>query len=303
MRRTVGLLMLSLCLLLLASCKPGTPKGILSSGKMEDVLFDYHIAQAMAQQSNRPEDFISYRAAVLKKHDVTEAEFDSSMVYYERHTELLQKIYGNLADRMQKEAAAQGASAADMSSYGMTANGDTASIWTGLRAMVFSPDKPFNYAAYSLKADTAYHPGDRLILDFDAQFIYQDGVRNGIAVLAVQFANDSVATQVVQVQSDSHYSLQVEDTKRLGIKSVRGFFLLSKGNEQTEGGLTTLKLMFIENIRLVRMHIKNEPTNGINGNGITNGPSAGPGMPSDSGGGPRPVPIQGAPVPAGVVRQ
>lgn len=301
MRKTAGLFLLVLSLLLLASCNPGTPKGILSSGEMEDILFDYHIAQAMAQQGNRPEDFISYRAAVLKKHEVTEAEFDSSLVYYERHTEKLQEIYGNLADRMQKEAAAQGASAADLSSYGTTANGDTASIWTGPHAMVFTPDKPFNYAAYSLKADTAYHPGDRLILDFDAQFIYQDGVRNGVAVLAVQFGNDSVATQVVQVQSDSHYSLQVEDTKRLGIKSVRGFFLLSKGNEQTEGGLTTLKLMFIENIRLVRMHIKNEPTNGTN-NGITGGPS-GPGMPPDSGARPRPLPIQGAPVPAGVVRQ
>ncbi len=32
------------------------------------------------------------------------------------------------------------------------------------------------------------------MLDFDSQFIYQDGIRDGLALLAVQFGNDSIAS-------------------------------------------------------------------------------------------------------------
>lgn len=40
------------------SCKPAPPDGVLGAGKMEDVLYDYHMAQAMAQQM--PGDSIAY---------------------------------------------------------------------------------------------------------------------------------------------------------------------------------------------------------------------------------------------------
>ena len=56
------------------------------------------------------------------------------------------------------------------------------------------------------------------MLDFESHFIYQDGIRDGLAVLAVQFSNDSIASQVVHVQSSQHYSMQVEDRDTLGIK-------------------------------------------------------------------------------------
>ena len=73
-----------------ASCKPSLPRDVLSKGKMTDILFDYHIALAMAQNEDggSEKNSLAYREAVLKKHDVTSADFDSSMVYYMRHTEL-----------------------------------------------------------------------------------------------------------------------------------------------------------------------------------------------------------------------
>lgn len=251
-------LLLVAFLVALASCKPTVPSDILSEGKMEDILYDYHVALAMAQNDpgEKNANAISYREAVLKKYDVTPAEFDTAMVYYMRHTALLHSIYEKLADRLNKEAMSMGASSSDMSKFAnLSSTGDTANVWNAAKSMVFSADKPFNYESYSLVADTAFHKGDRMMLDFDAQFIYQDGMRDGIAVLAIQFKNDSVASQVIHVQNSQHYSITVSDNDSLGIKSVKGYFMLNKGDFSNDmSSATTLKLMFVQNIKLIRMH-------------------------------------------------
>ena len=55
---------------------------VISSGDMEKILYDYHLADAMAQQAEGgyEKNAFEYRAAVLKKYDVSQGEFDSSMV-------------------------------------------------------------------------------------------------------------------------------------------------------------------------------------------------------------------------------
>lgn len=79
---------------------------IISSGEMEKILYDYHLADAMAQQAEGgyEKNAFEYRAAVLKKYNVSLGEFDSSMVYYMRHTDELHTMYQHISDRMQEEA-------------------------------------------------------------------------------------------------------------------------------------------------------------------------------------------------------
>ena len=244
-------------LLFLQSCKPGIPSEYLSSDEMEDILYDYHIAQAMAdnQRGGSGADMITYRVAILKKYNVTEAEFDSSMVYYSRHTELLHDVYKNLVDRLKNESVALGADANDLQRYGDVASGDTTNIWNGNNALILSPNKPFNLETFSLPVDSAYHKGDRILFDFDAQFLYQDGMRDGIVVLAVTFANDSVASQLLHIQNSQHFNIQLEDRDRVGIKAIKGYFLLGQGND-VGSSETTLRLLIIDNIKMVRMHIR-----------------------------------------------
>ena len=202
-----------------ASCKPSLPRDVLSKGKMTDILFDYHIALAMAQSEDggSEKNSLAYREAVLKKHDVTSADFDSSMVYYMRHTELLHDVYKDLAERLDKEAVALGGNSAGNSDFdNLTSVGDTANIWKEATSMVFSTDAGFNSRSFKIEADTAFHKGDRFRLDFESQFIFQDGMRDGVALLAVQFKNDSVAQTVVHIQSAQHYSVELADNDSLG---------------------------------------------------------------------------------------
>lgn len=241
-----------------SSCKPSLPSGVLSKGKMTDILYDYHLALAMAHMDDNGDkgQSLAYREAVLRKHDVTSAEFDSSMVYYMRHTELLEDVYKDLTDRYNNEITAMGGSAKEGGEFAnLSATGDTANVWTLAASMVFMPVKPFNSTSFDIKVDSTFHKGDRLMLDFDAQFIYQDGMRNGVAMLAVQFGNDSIAQRTIMIQSTQHYSVELSDDDSLGIKSVKGYFMLMNGDNGTGvSSQTTLKLMFLEHIKLIRMH-------------------------------------------------
>lgn len=241
-----------------SSCKPSLPSGVLSKGKMTDILYDYHLALAMAHMDDNGDkgQSLAYREAVLRKHDVTSAEFDSSMVYYMRHTELLEDVYKDLTDRYNNEITAMGGSASAGGEFAnLSATGDTANVWNLATSMVFMPVKPFNSTSFDIKVDSTFHKGDRLMLDFDAQFIYQDGMRNGVAMLAVQFGNDSIAQRTIMIQSTQHYSVELSDVDSLGIKSVKGYFMLMNDDNGTGvSSQTTLKLMFLEHIKLIRMH-------------------------------------------------
>lgn len=241
-----------------SSCKPSLPSGVLSKGKMTDILYDYHLALAMAHMDDNGDkgQSLAYREAVLRKHDVTSAEFDSSMVYYMRHTELLEDVYKDLTDRYNNEITAMGGSAKEGGEFAnLSATGDTANVWNLAASMVFMPVKPFNSTSFDIKVDSTFHKGDRLMLDFDAQFIYQDGMRNGVAMLAVQFGNDSIAQRTIMIQNTQHYSVELSDDDSLGIKSMKGYFMLMNDDNGTGvSSQTTLKLMFLEHIKLIRMH-------------------------------------------------
>ena len=241
---------------IISSCDDGS--SVISSSEMEKILYDYHLADAMAQQAQGgyEKNAIEYRAAVLRKYDVSQSEFDSSMVYYMRHTDELHTIYQHISDRMQDEANRIGASAAN----GITAAGDSADVWNGERSLALFPNEPYNLYSFSLNTDTTFHKGDRLILSFKSDFIFQDGIRDGVVILSVVLGNDSVASNVSHITSSMPMSIMISDNDSLGIKKIKGLFLLSK-NTEANSSSTTLQLMSIHDIQLIRVH-QPKPQNG-----------------------------------------
>lgn len=244
------------CLLLLQSCKPSIPSKYIQPDEMEDILFDYHIADAMARDygNEDAQKVVAYRAAVLKKYGVTQAEFDSSMVYYTRYTHQLQKIYESLSERIGNESQAADSSTGRIM-LGNSASSDTTNIWHGSDTFVLSPYNALSVATFKFSSDTTYHKGDTYLLDFDAQFIYQDGTRDAVVMLAMKLKNDSTVSQVLHLSSTNHYSVQIEDKTMEGVKEVKGFFTLNKGDSKFESE-TTFKLAIFHNIALVKMHKK-----------------------------------------------
>lgn len=252
--------LLAACLVLfmtvvLTGCKPGIPGRYLQMDEMVDILYDYHVADGMVQTNFDSPDSVAMRAysiSILKNHGVSQADFDSSMVYYTRHTRLLQKVYDKIADRLDREAVERGGQAGFTD---LTENADTTNVWKLSTAFVLSPYLATNRISFEIKADSSYHEGDRMVLDFDAQFLYQDGMRDALVVLAVTYANDSVEYVNNSISTSSHYHMQIMNEGRLTIKAVRGFWMLSSDRAMPTSSATTFKLFVVSNVRLVKMHV------------------------------------------------
>ena len=93
------------CILGLVACRVERPKDILTDRQMEGVLYDYHLAKAMAEEVPRGESYkrALYVQAVFQKHGITEAQFDSSLAWYSRNPEALVEVYGNVTKRLDVE--------------------------------------------------------------------------------------------------------------------------------------------------------------------------------------------------------
>lgn len=259
----IGMIMMSV-----SSCKPGIPSEYIQPDEMEDILYDYYVSQSSVYQnsdSNTPVyNKNVYYHTVLKKHGVTEAEFDSSLVYYYTYAEKLSTIYKNVSARLEKEAVALGASAGEIGKYSaLKADGDTANIWRGGTATVLMPVPPYNRMDFVIKSDTTFMRGDSFMMNFMTTFVYQSGTKDAVIYIAVRYDNDSISTHTNRVSSSGLTQLRVPANKDNDIKEIKGFVYLSRGNDESN----TLKLMFIDNIQMVRFHPV-KPTGTTEGNAM-----------------------------------
>lgn len=247
---------LVLCALVL-SCKPKVPDKYLQPGEFEDILYDYHLADAMADNdgssSESSYNIMLYRQAVLKKYGITQADFDSSLVYYTRHSDRLHQVYENLVKRFEDDAMSLGASANDIRRFGdMRSERDTSNLWVGEKAAMLTTFLPYNVMSFEIIADSTYQKGDKIIFSFNCDFVYDEGGKDARALLAVEFKNDSVASSIVRMSSNMNYTVTVTDYNQKGIKAIRGYIYIEKSSDSYTGG-NDFCLMFVDNIRMVRM--------------------------------------------------
>lgn len=251
----IFLIFIGIIMLTVVSCKPTVPDEYIQPDEMEDILYDYYVSQALAYQyvdtNTPPFNKSLYYQAVLKKHGVTEAEFDSSLVYYYTYAERLNKIYKNVSERIEKEAVGLGASAGEIGKYsGLKADGDTANIWRSAVATVLLPVPPYNRMDFTIEGDSTFMRGDSFIMNFMTSYVYQSGTKDAVIHIAVRYDNDSISTHTNHVSSSGLTQLRIPANKNDNIKEIKGFIYLNRGNDESG----TLKLMFIDNIQMVRFH-------------------------------------------------
>jgi hypothetical protein len=221
---------------------------------MEDILYDYHVARAMASQhrnSDSPEfNETMYMQAVLKKHGTTQAVLDSSLIYYYGHVDKFAEIYQEVTERLNEEAMSLGASVGalgDLTTMSLT--GDTANIWNGTISQVLVPYAPYNRLQYSLQADTAFRKGDSFMLTWYSNFLYQSGSKDAAAYMAIRYKNDSIASQTFHFSSDGISQLRMAGCDE-PIKEIKGFIYLGQGYENT----SAMRMLILNNIQLIRFH-------------------------------------------------
>ena len=254
MKLSISLFILSI--VMVVGCKPSVPSEYIQPDELEDILYDYHVAEAMARNgSSMDADYnqTKYFLAVLEKHQVTEAVFDSSLVYYYTHAERLKVIYSRVQERLVNDAKKLGASVGDINRYSQySESGDTANIWRNETALLLIPRPTRNRFDFVVKADSTFKLGDSFMFQFVTEHIWQNGSKDAVVCIKTMYEKDSVLQSVNHVSISGITQLRVPYNKTLKIKELRGFIYLPQGEEDVE----TRRLMFVSQIQLIRFHNK-----------------------------------------------
>lgn len=243
-------------LLMVLSCSPTVPDEYIQPGDMEDILYDYHVAQAMARTKGGSDAELTrkiYIDAVLQKYGVSEADFDSSLVYYYSRADKLKDIYANVTERLSDDAKQLGAAISDINMYSQySSTGDTANIWNQASSLLLIPRPTQNRFEFTVEVDTAFHLGDSFMFQFVAEHLYQTGSKDAVVCIVSKYEGDSI------IQSSSHVTvsglaqIRVPANKENRLKEMKGFIYLNDGGDQSE----TRKIMYVSQIQLIRFHDK-----------------------------------------------
>lgn len=264
MRRLLALMAIVLAVTagsgVMTACAPSVPSEYIQPGELEDILYDYHMGKALADYTTHGTDLEYQRRlyfyAVLEKYGRTEAEFDSSMIYYYSHADRLAKIYDKVADRMAKTANEIGAASdATKGERLYAASGDTADIWHNSTMVVLMPTPPYNRMDFEVEVDTTFRTGDSFRMEFTAEFMYEGGGKEGVVYVAVTLSNDSIVGYSRNFTSGLRGQVKIPANKKYDVKAISGFIYLGGGARGRDG----LRIMTVGDIHFLRFHKVEKP--------------------------------------------
>ena len=240
----------------LSSCKKKMPSSVLRPKAMEDVLYDYHLAQAIANDFNgadryKKELLLQY---VFEKHNTTQAQFDSSLVWYTRNTLEMGKIYENLSKRFQQADSAVVLRAEGQTQVAVPLVGDTVDIWLKDRLCCLATVSMANKLTFAIEAtDTNFKARDSYRWMLDAHFLQTDTAgQYALMQLSILYKNDSIAS-VNRVVTEGHNVLFIP-TDSLPVKTVRGDVYF-RGDTLTQ----QVRTLLLHKLSLMRYHTYGEP--------------------------------------------
>lgn len=226
---------------------------------MQSILHDYHLAQGIAEQSGDDVERERYLLvqSVFKKHGVTEAEFDSSMIFYNTNPKILNKIYSRLDQRVQAEAKSLGLGLSETEIYASYSQyGDTANVWAGQDIMFVRNNGLDNLLTLSMQCDTTFRAGDSFRLNFMANFLVP-GRALAFIFMTVDYGNGKNQTQFRRLGGSYETSIELKPNEKVVDDRPRSITItfFHQPDEQVAPGY-----LILTRPSLLRMHDKTRPT-------------------------------------------
>lgn len=236
---------------IVAGCKVKRPDTVFSDEKMEQVLYDYHIAKSMGNELPGNESYKKalYLESVFHKYGITEAEFDSSMMWFSHNPEVLSKIYENINKKMKDERASiNHLIAMREDKVGESQPGDSVDIWAWKRIYRLTGMPLDNKIVFSFLADSNFQ--DRDTLRWSARFRMAempDSLHIPVMSMQILYENDTLST-MRRVLASGGQTMQLHADTLGKLKEIRGFVYIPRQD--------SLRMVLVDRIQLMRYHAK-----------------------------------------------
>lgn len=223
---------LLLVTLFVAGCEVKIPEYVIEPDRMETILYDYHLAQAISSSLGGASDYQTklYCENVFSKHGITKEEFDTSMVYYTRYPGKMKPIYENLSKRMESEVGELQAlvdkSSGELNLEASDFIGDTVNLWQARGVNLLASNVMLNKIEFVYSSEGLFNAGDSVSLNFGVHFMKPDTAdyaQIAHAAILYEYSDSTMRSVGRAIGRDGFYSLAVESDTAKTIKEVRGF--------------------------------------------------------------------------------
>jgi hypothetical protein len=246
--KRIDLLAIAL-LLLLSGCRLNRPEDVLPPRKMEQFLYDYHLAQAIGQELPREDRYTTkaYIDWAYSKNGITPEQFDRSLVWYTRNPKELAKIYKRLSNRIDDEykASSRVLSQIEKKSF-VIQSGDSVNLWYLDRTALLNTSAYMNRLTYKITRDTTFHKGDTISLNLSGTFVSTDSGVPGYAYISLSaYYADSVSSADTLLRTNSRVGLSLILDSKKDFSSISGSinYLDSTDNRNSMLVLSGMELM------------------------------------------------------------
>ena len=247
--------LLRLCILsvsaLLLMCCSSRPEGVLGQSAMVDLMADMHKAEAVIDMNsaafNNDSLKKAMRQSVLMKHGVSQAQFDTTLVWYGHHAKQYDEMYEDVLKRLEEESQELSNVKGPVLREGMAqvkrypSAGDSADVWSKRRVWVISNSGvEDNAIMFDFKTQSDNKKGDR----YNLSFKFTNSSNNELEVfLGADYADGSMSYiyRVSGIEGINRYVLQGDSTKE--VRRVFGYIKASpRGSD----------VCFIDSLQLLR---------------------------------------------------
>lgn len=234
------------CLALFTSCGKEIPEDIIQPELMEKVLYDYHLSLSINPNGKNTEKE-AQKNYIYQKHGISEALFDSSMVWYTRESKELMAIYENLEKRFKREHAhiERLLESRDESNSLGSISGDTVNLWRKGELHWFTRTPLNRQLSFDIKADTTFHERDAFLWDMNYHFFAEGPVMMGMNVI---YENDSVVGMTKMIDRSGPQSIYLHTDSAYKVKMLNGFIYVP------DDTIASQPKVLVHNISLTRYH-------------------------------------------------
>lgn len=225
-RNIPALLLVLLLALIVVGCKK-TPENVIPEKEMGSLLKDVFMADAMiAADYNKfstNEKKQALYESVFKKHGVTQAEFDTSLVWYGRNLDIYMKVYDQVIDDLDAMSALVD-SMPEVSPY------DTTKLWKAKEPIYFSSTQPGSLQSFRVELDSILPSYSKVELSMNVFGISDWMKRKPVVHLTLAGTQRTVSlTDTIRADGMNRFGLTVANLD--SISSVYGYIRLVRDKD------------------------------------------------------------------------
>lgn len=232
-----------------ASCSR-VPKHILSEKKMRTVLYDMQLAEGLVETQNESyqtsEERKSAYNAVFAKHHITQAEYDSSLVWYGKNMDLYMRIYRLVLKDINQSITALGDVKPNPLSGEVSAK-DSVDIWIYNRSFTFVPSEIFNTLTFSIEPKVPYSAGSSYVFGMSVWGIRPEEKHKPILHISAVH-QDTIVSVNQEISGDGYYETILRTVANKPVKRVYGYILMNNAE-------ATYRRIYLDGIQFMKYNL------------------------------------------------